>query len=103
MRVHVCVSVSVSVCLCVCVCVCTCIQIHENERARLDYLNEVKRRAEEEKRLLEMEMLRLQDDLRSERASRIEAVCLSACLSVCSYACVCGSTIHGKQASAKSR
>jgi len=48
-------------------------QIQDNERSRLDYLGEVKRRAEEEKRLLEMEMLRLQDDLRSERASRLEA------------------------------
>mmetsp|Transcript_20394 Transcript_20394/g.48663 ORF Transcript_20394/g.48663 Transcript_20394/m.48663 type:complete len:386 (-) Transcript_20394:143-1300(-) len=48
-------------------------QIQDNERSRLDYLSEVKRRAEEEKRLLEMEMMRLQDDLRSERASRLEA------------------------------
>eukprot|EP00802_Teleaulax_amphioxeia_P010126 Tamp_10151.p1 GENE.Tamp_10151~~Tamp_10151.p1 ORF type:complete len:303 (+),score=64.82 Tamp_10151:885-1793(+) len=55
-------------------------QIHENERARLDYLNEIKRRAEEEKRLLEMEMLRLQDDLRSERASRVEAEAREASL-----------------------
>jgi len=63
-------------------------QIHENERARLDYLNEIKRRAEEEKRVLEMEMLRLQDDLRSERASRVEAeVC--ACVYLRVYVCVC--------------
>ena len=55
-------------------------QIQENERARLDYLNEIKRRAEEEKRLLEMEMLRLQDDLRSERASRVEAEAREASL-----------------------
>jgi len=55
-------------------------QIHENERARLDYLNEIKRRAEEEKRVLEMEMLRLQDDLRSERASRVEAEAREASL-----------------------
>lgn len=46
----------------------------------MDYLNEIKRRAEEEKRVLEMEMLRIQDDLRSERASRVEAEAREASL-----------------------
>jgi len=32
----------------------------DNERARVDYLNDIKRRAEEEKRMMEMELMRIQ-------------------------------------------
>ncbi len=52
-------------------------QIHENERSRLDYLNEIKRRAEEERRLLEMELLRLQVLLRAMRVLIPRYICVS--------------------------
>uniref|UniRef100_A0A7S0EZ37 PDZ domain-containing protein n=1 Tax=Hanusia phi TaxID=3032 RepID=A0A7S0EZ37_9CRYP len=48
-------------------------QIQDNERARMEYLNEIKRRAEEEKRYLEMDLMRSQEELRAERAMRLEA------------------------------
>lgn len=48
-------------------------QIMDNERARIEYLQEVKRRADEEKRGMEQELMRLQDDLRAEKISRSEA------------------------------
>ena len=55
-------------------------QIMDNERARVDYLNDIKRRAEEEKRMMEMELMRIQDDLRAERAARVEAEAREASL-----------------------
>ena len=55
-------------------------QILDNERARVDYLNDIKRRAEEEKRMMEMELMRMQDDLRAERAARVEAEAREASL-----------------------
>jgi len=48
-------------------------QIMENERARVDYIAEVTRRSDQEKRELEGELMRLQDDLRAEKGARAEA------------------------------
>jgi len=48
-------------------------QIQDNERARVDYLSEVKRRAEMERVDMEQELRRLQEDLEMEKAARQEA------------------------------
>lgn len=40
---------------------------------RLEYVQELKRRFEDEKRALEGELVRMHDSLRSERAKRVEA------------------------------
>ena len=48
-------------------------QVYENEQMRLEYIQELKRRFEDEKRSLESELVRMHDGLRTERARRIEA------------------------------
>ena len=47
-------------------------KVFENEQMRLEYIQELKRRFEEEKRTLESELVRMHDGLRTERARRIE-------------------------------
>jgi hypothetical protein len=46
---------------------------YENEQMRLEYVQELKRRFEDEKRAMEGELVRMHDSLRSERAKRVEA------------------------------
>jgi len=48
-------------------------KVYENEQMRLEYIQELKRRFEDEKRALEAELVRMHDSLRSERQKRVEA------------------------------
>lgn len=49
---------------------------YENEQQRLEYIGELKRRFEEEKRMLESELVRMHDGLRTERSRRLETEAL---------------------------
>ena len=46
---------------------------YENEQMRLEYIQELKRRFEDEKRTLESELVRMHDGLRTERSRRLES------------------------------
>ncbi|EKX45673.1 hypothetical protein GUITHDRAFT_152661 [Guillardia theta CCMP2712] len=53
---------------------------YENEQMRLEYIQELKRRFEEEKRSLETELVRMHDGLRLERSKRLEEEAANATL-----------------------
>mmetsp|Transcript_29941 Transcript_29941/g.95936 ORF Transcript_29941/g.95936 Transcript_29941/m.95936 type:complete len:161 (+) Transcript_29941:613-1095(+) len=48
-------------------------QMQNDEAIRSQHINDMKRKLEEEKRILELELTRLQEDLKSEKALRADA------------------------------
>ena len=52
-------------------------KVYENEQQRLEFIQELKRHFEDEKRSLESELVRMHDGLRVERAARVEAEAVS--------------------------